>query len=92
MTVESNYAIMIATPSDWLKNLAPGFQAMRSNTNHNLYMQLSKLQVIARNSDRFIARLPPDVIRQSNYYFGMGFSTVIGTPLHLKFDVSVNGQ
>ena len=35
MTVESNYAIAIATRSDWLKNLAPVFQPMRSETNTN---------------------------------------------------------
>ena len=28
MTVESNYAIVIATLSDWLKNLAPVCQPM----------------------------------------------------------------
>ena len=32
MTVESNYAIAIATLSDWLKRLAPVFQPMRSKT------------------------------------------------------------
>ena len=39
MTVESNHAIAIAiaiaTPSDWLKNLAPVFQPTRSNTKSN---------------------------------------------------------
>ena len=37
MTVESNnaIAIAIATPSDWLKNLAPVFQPTRSNTKSN---------------------------------------------------------
>ena len=40
MTVEINYAIAIAKLSDWFKNLAPAFLAS------------SKLQVIARNSDR----------------------------------------
>ena len=30
MTVESNYVIAIATPSDWLKRVAPVFQPMRS--------------------------------------------------------------
>ena len=37
---------------------------------------LSKLQVIARNSDWFIALFVPVVIGRS-YYFGTGFSTVI---------------
>ena len=31
MTVQSEYAIAIATLSDWLKNLAPFFHLMRSN-------------------------------------------------------------
>ena len=37
MTVESNYAIAIAVLSDWLKRVAPVFQAMRSKTKTNLY-------------------------------------------------------
>ena len=39
MTVENNYAIAIATLSDWLKSLAPVFQPMRSKieTNRTLY-------------------------------------------------------
>ena len=41
ITVERNYAIAIATPSDCLKNLAPVFQPMRSKTktkaNRTLY-------------------------------------------------------
>ena len=32
MTVESQYAIAIASLSDWLKNLSPFFQPMRSKT------------------------------------------------------------
>ena len=35
MTVESNYAIAIATLGDWLKRLAPVFQPMRSKTKTN---------------------------------------------------------
>ena len=35
MTVESTYAIAIATLSDWLKRLAPVFQPMRSKTKTN---------------------------------------------------------
>ena len=38
MIVESNYAIAIATLSDWLKRLAPGFQPMRSKTKTNCTM------------------------------------------------------
>ena len=35
MTVESSYAIAIATLSDWLKDLAPEFRPMRSKTKTN---------------------------------------------------------
>ena len=35
MTVESNYVIAIAMPSDWLKKLAPVFQPMRRKTKPN---------------------------------------------------------
>ena len=35
MTVESSNAIAIATLSDWLKDLAPEFQPMRSKTKTN---------------------------------------------------------
>ena len=40
MTVESNYAIAIATRSDWFKNLAPVYQPMtqpKTKTNRNLH-------------------------------------------------------
>ena len=83
MTVESNFtiAIAIATPSDWLKNLAPVFQPMRGKTKTTPWARdfsrlLSKLQVIARNSDWFIALFAPNVIGRSDY-FGIGFSTAI---------------
>ena len=32
MTVETNYDFAFTTPSDWLKNLEPVFQSMRSKT------------------------------------------------------------
>ena len=35
MTVESNYVIAIASPSDWLKRLAQVLQPMRSKTKIN---------------------------------------------------------
>ena len=35
MTVESNCAVAIATPSDWLKNFAPVYLPMRSKTKTN---------------------------------------------------------
>ena len=60
MTVESNYAVVIATLSDWFKNLVPVFQPMRSKTNSS--RALSKLHVIARNSDWFFALCAPVVI------------------------------
>ena len=41
MTFESNYVIAIATLSDWLKRLAPGFQPMRSKTKTNRTMYTS---------------------------------------------------
>ena len=35
MTVESNYSIAMASLSDWLKNLVPVFQPMKSETKVN---------------------------------------------------------
>ena len=82
MTVECNYVIAIATPSDWLKRLGPVFQPMRikTKTNRTMYAllfsrALSELHVIARNGDWFVA-LPAPVVIGSNC-FGFGFSTVI---------------
>ena len=72
MTVESNYAIAIATLSDWLKRLAPVFQPMRSKTKtiapctRDFFRVLSELQVIARNCDWSIAVFAPIVIDRSN--------------------------
>ena len=84
MTVESDYMIAIATLSDWLKRLAPVFQPMRSKTKTNhatpctrdFSRASSELQIIARNSDWFMALFVPVVIGRSNC-FGFGFSTVI---------------
>ena len=78
MTVESNYAIAIATLTDWLKNIAPMFHPMRSKTRttHTFARDLSKLRVIARNSDCLIALFSP-VINGRSIYFGIHFSTVI---------------
>ena len=39
MTVESNYVIAIATLSDWLKNLPPFFQLMRTKTNGAMHVR-----------------------------------------------------
>ena len=74
MTVESYYAIAIATLNRWFKNLAPLIQLMRRKA--RFFRTLSKLQFIARNSEWFIALFAPVVINRSNY-FGFGFSTVI---------------
>ena len=79
MTVESNYAIAIATLSDWLKKF---FNQRESKPKPiapctcGFSRALSELQVIARNYDWFIALPAPVVIGQSNC-FGFGFSTVI---------------
>ena len=76
MILESNDAIATATPGDWLKNLAPVFQPMRSKTKRTLFSRtLSKLQVIMRNSDWLIVLFARAVIGRSNY-FGVGNSLV----------------
>ena len=80
MTVESNYAIAIATLSDWFKNLAPVYQPMKSKTktNRNSHARfsraLSKLHGITTNLDWFIALFALAVIGRSNY-FGICFTT-----------------
>ena len=84
MAVESNYAIAIASLGDWLQNLAPVFQPIRSKFKPKLIAActrdfsraFSKLQVIGRNSERFIAMFAPVVIGRTNY-FGIGFLRVI---------------
>ena len=80
MTVERNNATAIATPCDRPKSLAPVFQSTRRKTNNlskrNFSRALSKLQVIAKSFDWFIALFAPAVIGRGNY-FGICFSTVI---------------
>ena len=82
MTVESNYAIAIATLSDWVKRLAPVIQPMRSKTKTNHHRTrdfsraLSEWQIIARSCDWFIVLFVPVVIGRNNC-FGFGLSTVI---------------
>ena len=67
MKVESNYAIAIATLSDWLKRLAPVFQPMRSKNKTSctpyafFFRALSELQIIARNCDWLIVPFVPVV-------------------------------
>ena len=68
-----------------LKSLAPVFYPKRSKTNRTLCTRdfphaFSKLQLISRNFDWFIA-LPAPVLIGRNYYLGIGFSTVIWKPL-----------
>ena len=50
-------------------------------------LAFNKLQVIARNSDWFIAPFAPVVIGRTSY-FGIGFSTVIWRKLLNKPDFS----
>ena len=83
MAVESNYVIAIATRVIGLKVSSSSFLANRKqnqNQSHivrgNFFRALSKLQVIARNSDWFIALFAPVVIGRSNN-FGFGFTTII---------------
>ena len=78
MAVESNYASAIATLSDWgefFSQLEAKPKPITTCT-RDFFRAFSKLQVIARNSDWFIALFAPVVIGQSNN-FGFGFSTVI---------------
>ena len=68
MTVKGNDAISIATFSDWLKNLAPilrNNEKPRTPCTRDVSRALSKLDVIAQNSDWFIALFAPDVIGSS---------------------------
>ena len=82
MTVETNYFIAIATLSDWLKRLAPGFNQREAKPKpiapctRDFSRSLSELQVIARNCYWFIALSALVVIGRSNC-FDFGVSTVI---------------
>ena len=72
MTVGRKYAIRIATLCDWLKNLAPVFQPISRKTKpiaarmRDFSRVLSKLHVIGRNFDWFMAPLAHVVIGRSN--------------------------
>ena len=74
MTVRKNNAIAMVTLSDWLKKFTPVFQPMRNKTKTNrtlharFFLALSKLQIIARNSDWFIALFVSVAIGRSNYF------------------------
>ena len=68
MTVESDYAIAIAALSDWLKISRQFFNQWEAKPkpiapcSRDFFRTLSKLQVIARNSDWFIALFASVVI------------------------------
>ena len=78
--------IAIATLDDWLRNLAPIFQAMGLSKTKLIApctrassRALWKRQVIARDFQWFIVLLAQGVIPRS-IYFDIVFSTVIGFP------------
>ena len=73
MTVKRNYTIVIDTISRLLNNHAPVKITFFSR---EFSKTLCKLQVIAKNSNRFIALFSDFVIGRSKH-FGIGFSTVI---------------
>ena len=81
MTVESNDAIVIATLGDWLKVLREFFNQRDTKPKpiapctRSFSRALSKLQVIARDSDWFSRRSAPVAVGRTNY-FSIGFSTV----------------
>lgn len=75
MTVKSNY--VTATLSNWLKNLVPVFQSMKSKIGTiNCVFFLGFEQEIEKNSDWFLVLFAPMVIGRINW-FTIGFSTVI---------------
>ena len=82
MTVESNFVIAIATLSVGLKDSRQFFNQREAKPKpiapctRDFSRASSELQVIARNSDWFMALFVPVVIGRSNC-FGFGFSTVI---------------
>ena len=87
MTVQRNYAIVIASCSDRLKKFAPVFQQVRSKTKtvhilcaRDFSSALSKWQETARKFDWFIVLFAPVVIGQSKH-FGIDFSIAIWKPL-----------
>ena len=71
----------------WFKNVAPVFRRMRSKpkTSGTLYAPfsctLSKLNLIAENSDWFIALFAPVVIGQSDYFWYWIFDSHMKTAL-----------
>ena len=72
MTAESNYAIAIATLSNWFKKFSPVYQPMRrkTKTNRDLHVRFfprfeRELHGVAKNLDWFIALFVPAVIGRS---------------------------
>ena len=85
MTVKSNYVVAIATHSDLASKTCDSFstnEKQNQNQSHHARVSCvsSKLRIIARNCDWFMALLVPVVIGGSNC-FGSGLSTVIWKPL-----------
>mgnify|MGYP006862608481 CR=1 FL=1 len=89
MDVESNYAIAIAWLGNRPKKLSRQFfnqweakpkRKPLAPCMRDYSRALIKLQVIAKDSDWFIALFAPVVIGQCNY-FGIRFSIVISKPL-----------
>ena len=84
MNVQSDDAIAIATLGDWLKvsrqfsNQWETEPKPSAPCTRSFSRALSKLQVIARDSDWFNVRFAPVAIGRSNYF---GFSTVTWLPL-----------
>ena len=82
MTVESNYAITIATFSDWFKNLVPVYQPMKrkrkTKTNRDLHVRFFprfEQMEFPTNLDWFIVLFAPAVVGRSNN-FGICFTTL----------------
>ena len=83
MIGESNFAITIVTLCDWLEHLRPVFQPMKSKTETYRLVHLVRgifsrleLEIMARNSDWFIALFVPILIgRRINCL--TGYSTEI---------------
>ena len=80
MIVECNYAIAVATLSDYFKSLVPAFQPMRNKTMAKPIVpgnQTVPIKPIAgKKSDLFISLFSPVVIGRSNN-FDLGFLTVM---------------
>ena len=94
MSVENNYTIAIDTPIDWPKNLAPVFSTNEEQnqkqsqlvSRRNFSCALSRLQVIARNSDWFIGCFA-SVFDWPGYF---GFGSSAGICKRSKIDLSAN--